>query len=192
MHKRWDIQTNNHRHTKFREIHDFEIESMEEKNMQVLVMYYSKTGNTKKLAEEIVKGVQEVKNVKCVLKPVSEITKNDFLLSNGIIAGSPVYFGTMAAELKDVFDKFVGIRNQMGDKIGAAFATSGDPSGGKETTIISIIQAMLIYGMIITGDPLDATGHYGVSCTGTPDKRTARNAAKLGKRVALLAIKLKS
>lgn len=160
--------------------------------MQVLVMYYSRTGNTKKLAEEIAKGVQEVKDVKCVIKPVSEITKEDFLSSDGIIAGSPVYFGAMAAEIKDVFDKFVGIRKKMENKVGAAFATSGDPSGGKETTMISILQVMLIYGMILVGDPLDATGHYGVACTGTPDKKTALNAAKLGKRVALLVKKLGS
>lgn len=159
--------------------------------MQVLVMYYSRSGNTKKLAQEIAKGVQEVKDVKCVLKPVTEITKDDFLTSDGIIAGSPVYFGTMAAEMKEVFDKFVGIRRHMEDKVGAAFATSADPSGGKETTIFSIIQAMLIYGMIVVGDPLDATGHYGVSCIGAPDKETALNAAKLGKRVALLVKRLK-
>ena len=94
-------------------------------------------------------------------------------------------------QMKEVFDKFVGIRNQMGDKIGAAFATSGDQSGGKETTIFSIIQAMLIYGMIIVGDPLDATGHYGVSCTGAPDQKAVSNALKLGKRVALLVKKLR-
>ena len=160
--------------------------------MQVLVMYYSRTGNTKKLAEEIAKGVQEVESVICVTKPVSEVTEDDFVSSDGIIAGSPVYFGAMAAEMKEVFDKFVGIRGEMGDKIGAAFATSADPSGGKETTIFSIIQAMLIYGMIIVGDPLDATGHYGVACVGAPDANTASNAAKLGKRVALLVKKVKS
>lgn len=159
--------------------------------MQVLVMYHSKTGHTRKLAEEVAKGVREVEGVNCVVKPVSEITKDDFLSSDGIIAGSPVYFGTMAAEMKAIFDTFVGIRNHMGDKIGAAFATSGDPSGGKETTIMSILQALLIYGMIIVGDPLDATGHYGVSCAGAPDKNTAQNAAKLGKRVALLVKKLR-
>jgi NAD(P)H dehydrogenase (quinone) len=164
---------------------------MEEQDMQVLVMYYSRSGNTKKLAEEIAKGVQEVEDVKCMLKPISEVTKDDFVTSDGIIAGSPVYFGTMAAELKEVFDKFVGIRKQMEDKIGAAFATSADPSGGKETTIFSIIQAMLIYGMMVVGDPLDATGHYGVSCIGAPDEETAVNAAKLGRRVALLVKKLK-
>lgn len=159
--------------------------------MQILVIYYSRTGNTKKLAEDIARGVQEIEGVKCVLKPVSEVKKEDFVASDGIIAGSPVYFGTMAAELKEVFDKYVGIRRKMEDKIGAAFATSADPSGGKETTIFSIIQALLIYGMIVVGDPLEATGHYGVSCTGAPDQKTAANAAKLGRRVAILAQKLR-
>lgn len=97
----------------------------------------------------------------------------------------------MAAGLKDIFDKFVGIRSRMENKIGAAFATSGDASGGKETTILSILQAFLIYGMIVTGDPLDATGHYGTSCTGAPDHRSAQNAALLGARVAGLVKKLR-
>lgn len=159
--------------------------------MQVLVMYYSKSGNTKKLAEEITKGVGQVEGVDCLMKSVSEVTKDDFVKCDGIIAGSPVYFGTMAYPMKEIFDKYVGIRGEMEDKIGAAFATSGDQSGGKETTILSIIQAMLIYGMIIAGDPLNATGHYGVSCVGAPDRQTASNAAKLGKRVATLVKKLR-
>ncbi len=158
--------------------------------MQVLVMYYSRTGNTKKLAEAVASGVKEVNDVKCLLKLASEVTKDDFLSSDGIIAGSPVYFGTMAAELKEVFDKYVGIRRRMENKIGAGFATSGDVTGGKETTIFSILQAMLIYGMIIVGDPMDATGHYGVACTGAPDERTLSSAGKLGKRVASLVKKL--
>jgi len=158
--------------------------------MQVLIMYYSKGGNTKRLAEAIAKGVSEVEGISCVIKPVKEVTKEDFLNSYGIIAGSPVYFGTMAAEMKEVFDKFVDIRKKMEGKIGAAFATSGDATGGKETTIFSIIQAMLIYGMIIVGDPMDATGHYGVACTGAPDEKTISNAIKLGKRVANLVKKL--
>ena len=158
--------------------------------MQVLIMYYSRTDNTRKLAEAVRKGVEEVEGVKCLLKPAKEVTREDFISSDGIIAGSPVYFGTMAAELKAVFDEFVGMRKEMEGKIGAAFATSADPSGGKETTIFSIFQAMLIYGMIIVGDPLNATGHYGVSCVGSPDKKTSSNAAKLGKRVAQLVKRL--
>lgn len=158
--------------------------------MQVLVLYYSRTGNTEKLAAEIAKGVEQVDGVNCVFRSVENVTKDDMTDSHGIIAGSPVYFGTMAAELKELFDKYVGIRKKMENKIGAAFATSADPSGGKETTMLSIIQALLIYGMIVVGDPISATGHYGVACTGAPDKKTADNAAKLGKRVAALVKQL--
>ena len=154
---------------------------------QILVLHYSKTGNTKKLAEAIAQGAREVSDVRTVLKTAADVTKDDFLQSAGIIAGSPVYFGSMAAELKDVFDKFIGIRKKMENKVGAAFATSGDETGGKETTIFSILQAMFIYGMIIVGDPMSATGHYGTACTGAPDARALKNGAELGKRVAKLA-----
>ena len=160
--------------------------------MQVLITYYTRTGNTKKLAEHIAEGVKQVAGVHCVVKPAEAVNREDFTQSDAIVAGSPVYFGTMAAELKAIFDEYVDVRGQMEDKIGAAFATSGDASGGKETTILSILQAMLIYGMIIVGDPLEATGHYGVACVGAPSEAAARNAQKLGKRVAALVKRLKS
>jgi NAD(P)H dehydrogenase (quinone) len=159
--------------------------------MQILILYFSKSGNTKKLAEAIAEGVVSVEGVVAVMKNTEEVTKEDFINSQGIIAGSPVYFGLMAAELKKIFDKFVGVRRKMEDKIGAAFATSGDPSGGKETTMMSIFQALLIYGMIIVGDPFSATGHYGVACVGAPDNKTKQNGMKLGHRVAKLAKKVK-
>lgn len=157
--------------------------------MKVLVLYHSRGGNTKALAEAVAQGVRE-EGVEAVLRNTQEVTEEDFLQCQGLIAGSPVYFGTMAAELKAVFDKFVHLRKKMENKVGAAFATSADPSGGKETTIMSIIQALLIYGMVVVGDPMDATGHYGVACTGKPDEKALQNAKKLGKRVAQLVKKL--
>jgi NAD(P)H dehydrogenase (quinone) len=78
----------------------------------------------------------------------------------------------------------------MEDKVGAAFATGGHHTGGKETTIFSIIQCMLIYGMIIVGDPMTASGHYGVACVGAPDERTLEDGFKLGVRVAELCKKV--
>ena len=158
--------------------------------MQILVLYFSKGGNTQKLAEAIAQGVREIGGVTTLLKRTDEVTKEDFLSSEGIIAGSPVYFGTMAAELKEVLDDFVSVRKRMEGKVGAVFATSGDASGGKETTMMSIIQAFLIYGMIIVGDPMSATGHYGVACVGAPDERASKNAKKLGRRVAEVTKKL--
>ncbi len=159
--------------------------------MQVLVLYFSKSGNTKKLAEAIGKGIEEVDGVSAVLKNTDEVTQDDFLACDGIVAGSPVYFGVMAAELKKVFDQFVPVRKKMEGKVGATFATSGDVTGGKETTMMSIIQAMLIYGMVIVGDPMSATGHYGTACVGAPDAKAEENGTKLGERVAEIAKKLR-
>lgn len=158
--------------------------------MQILLMYYSRTERTKQLAEEIARGIDEVDGIDYKLKSAPEVNKEDFLNAQGIIAGSPVYFGTMAAELKDVFDRCISTRKQMENKVGAAFATCNHPSGGKETTIISIIQALLIYGMIVVGDPMEASGHYGVAFSGAMEPRTKDEAKKLGKRVAELVKKL--
>jgi NAD(P)H dehydrogenase (quinone) len=158
--------------------------------MQVLVLYYSRSGNTRKLAEAVCRGVESVEGVRCLLRSTDEVSKTEFVESAGLIAGSPVYFGGMAAELKKIFDDFVGVRKEMENKVGAAFATGGDASGGKETTIISILQAMLIYGMVVVGDPLSATGHYGVACVGSPDAGVRQNAEKLGMRVAELVKRL--
>jgi NAD(P)H dehydrogenase (quinone) len=161
-----------------------------EVHMQILILYFSKGGNTRKLAQAIAEGVDGVEGAKAVLRNTAEVSKDDFVDSAGVIAGSPVYFGVMAAELKKIFDEFVGVRKKMENKVGAAFATSGDATGGKETTMMSIIQVLLIYGMVIAGDPMSATGHYGVGCVGAPDEKARENGMKLGRRVAELALKL--
>lgn len=153
--------------------------------MQVLVLYYSKGGSTRRLAEAVVQGVESA-GAQAVLKSTQDVTKDDFLSSAGIIAGSPVYFGVMAADLKRVFDEFISTRRKMENKIGAAFATGGHHTGGKETTIFSIIQCMMIYGMIIVGDPMSASGHYGAACIGSPNEEAKDDARKLGHRVAEL------
>jgi NAD(P)H dehydrogenase (quinone) len=58
--------------------------------------------------------------------------------------------------------------------------------------MLSIIQAMLIYGMIIVGDPLSATGHYGTACVGAPNGEAQENGRKLGQRIAELVKQLNS
>ncbi|MGB6065850.1 MAG: NAD(P)H-dependent oxidoreductase [Desulfomonilaceae bacterium] len=158
--------------------------------MQVLVLYYSKTGNTRKLAQYVAEGVQSVSGVDVVVKTTQEVTKEDFVNAAGIIAGSPVYFGVMAADLKRVFEEFVGVRKQMENKVAAAFVSSGFWAGGNETALISILQCFLIYGMIAVGDPMSATGHYGAACLAAPDDKAADTARKLGARVAELCKKL--
>ncbi len=157
--------------------------------MKILVLYYSRSGNTRTLAEKIAAGIN-AQGAEAVLKSTAEVAKDDFLDAAGIVAGSPVYFGIMAAELKKVFDDFVGIRKKMEGKVGAAFATSGHHTGGKETTIFSIIQCLMIYGMIIVGDPLSTGGHYGAACKGAPDEGGAQDAVAFGRRIAEVTARL--
>jgi NAD(P)H dehydrogenase (quinone) len=158
--------------------------------MYVLVLCYSKTGHTQKLAQQIADGINSVDGVEAVLRSTENVTKEDFTGAAGVIAGSPVYFGGMAADLKKIFDEFVGVRKQMENKVGAAFATSAFWAGGNETTIMSILQCLLIYGMIIVGDPMSATGHYGAAAVAAPDEKSSDIAQKLGIRVAELCKKL--
>jgi len=158
--------------------------------MQVLVLYHSRSGNTKHLAQAVAEGAGQVEGVDVLVRTPEDITVDEFKESHAVIAGSPVYYGGPAAEIKKVFDDFIKVRKHMEGKVGAAFATSAHHTGGKETTMIAILQAMLIYGMIVLGDPLEVGGHYGVACAGTPDEHTQEAARKLGARVAAVAKKL--
>lgn len=158
--------------------------------MQVLVLYATKTGRTEELAKAIGEGVEQTEGVRALLRRATDATEADFLESDGVIAGSPVYFGTMAAEVKGAFDRLIGTRKEMLGKVGAAFASSNHPSGGKETTLLSILQAMLIYGMIIVGDPFESGGHYGLALSGDPTDEAREDARLLGRRVAETALRL--
>lgn len=160
--------------------------------MRILVLYYSKTGRTRAMAEAIADGVGGVQGAVADLRTPSEVTERDFLESDGVIAGSPVYFGTMAAEMKGVFDRFIGTRKQMLGKIGAAFASGNHHSGGKESTLMSILQALLIYGFLIVGDPQESGGHYGAAMAGDPTEKALEDAKLLGRRVAETAVRLSS
>ncbi len=155
--------------------------------MQVLVLYYSRSGNTRRLAEAVADGAAGVQGTDVRLRTPGEVTIEEFRDSHAVVAGSPVYFGGMAAELKKVFDDFLKVRKHMEGKVGAAFATSAHHTGGKETAMMGILRALLIYGMIVMGDPLNAGGHYGVACAGAPDTDTLEAARKLGSRVAQTA-----
>ena len=101
---------------------------------------------------------------------------NDLLRADGIIIGSPTYYGCMSAKVKDLIDKSVEIHGKLEGKVGAAFTTSGGTATGAETTILSIIKAMLIHGMIVKGNPDDK--HYGLAIEEAPkseeDKKMCR------------------
>jgi NAD(P)H dehydrogenase (quinone) len=155
---------------------------------KLIVVYYSRGGNTKKMAELIAQGIAG-QGAQAVLKDVLEVKAEELLEYDGIIVGSPVYYGSMSAEIKRLFDDSVKFHGKLDGRIGAAFASSANIAGGNETTILDILNAMLIHGMIIQGDPQG--DHYGPVAIGAPDSRSQKECLRLGTRIAALAKKLK-
>ncbi|MBM3248898.1 MAG: flavodoxin family protein [Candidatus Omnitrophica bacterium] len=155
---------------------------------QILVIYYTQTGNTEKMAKAICEGIEKEK-VQFQLKKIQDTKPDDLLKADGILIGSPTYYGSMAFQIKELLDKSVTFHGSLDGKIGGAFASSANIGGGNETTILDILNAMLIHGMIIQGDP--SGDHYGPVAIGSPDARASRQCARFGQRFAKLVKKVK-
>jgi NAD(P)H dehydrogenase (quinone) len=151
---------------------------------KVLIIYYSKTGNTKRMAELVQEGAKRQK-AEAVLKEVSEVNPDELLNYDGIIMGSPTYYGGMAYEMKQLLDESVRHHGKLEGKVGGAFSSAANIGGGNETTILGILQAMLIHGMIVQGTSFG--DHYGPVAIEAPDDRAEKQCIALGERVAKLA-----
>ena len=154
---------------------------------KVLVTYYSSSGNTEKMAEKITQTIRK-EGVETVLKKVEDVKTNELTSYDGIVIGSPTYYGTMAWQVKKLLDESVSLHGSLKGKIGGAFSSAANIGGGNETTITDILNAMLIHGMIVQGEPNG--DHYGPVAIGAPDSRALKCCERLGKNVANLAKKL--
>jgi len=154
---------------------------------KALIMYYSRGGNTRKMAESIAEGIKKEK-VEVDIRDVKDVTADYLLVFDAIIVGSPTYYGSMAAEIKRLFDESVRFHGKLDGKIGAAFTSSRQIGGGNETTILSILKAMLIHGMIVQGNWQG--DHYGPVSIGFPDARVVKECVRAGSRIAQLIRKL--
>ena len=152
-----------------------------------LVIYYSKTGCTKQMAEIISESMNN-SHLPTECKSVSETSVDDLLEADAIVVGSPTYYGQMSAAIMELFELSVSKHGELNGKVGAAFSSSANIGGGNETTIMGIVEAMLIHGMIVQGD---AQGdHYGPVSIGEPDKRVRKQCRRKGQRIAELTARL--
>ncbi len=161
--------------------------------VKVLVTYHSLSGNTERMADAVVEGVKSVPGTVVVLKPVGKVTAEDLFSSDAVIVGSPVYWSNMSGEVKTFFDNWqfkfgVFPEFKMKNKVGAAFATGGQVSSGKEVTMLTILAAMLGNQMIV----VSGGGAFGASATTEGDsqgidKKELADAKALGQRVADVA-----
>jgi NAD(P)H dehydrogenase (quinone) len=154
---------------------------------KALVIYYSSTGNTKKMAESVVEGIKK-ESQDVVIKDVLDVKVEELLQYEAIIIGSPTYYGTMSWQIKKLLDDSVKFHGKLDGKIGGAFASSANIAGGNETTILDILNALLIHGMIIQGDYQG--DHYGPVGIGAPDNRTLKECVRFGQRIAKLMKRL--
>ncbi len=154
---------------------------------KVLIVYFSKTGNTGKMAEYVQQGAREA-GAETELKDINDTSPEDLLNADGIIMGSPTYYGLPSNEIKELIDESVKFHGKLEGKVGGAFSSAANTGGGNETTIMAIIQALLIHGMVVAGT--SKGDHYGPVSIGSPDERVKSQCISLGKRVALLAEKL--
>jgi len=156
---------------------------------KAIVIYYSRTGNTQTMAEIIAKAMNEA-DLQTVCKSVSDVKAEELLDYDAIVVGSPTYYGHMAGPVKQLIDDTVAFHGKLDGKIAAAFTSSANIGGGNETTIIGMLEAMLIAGCVVQGDPRG--DHYGPVSIGKPDERVQRQCVRRGRRIAELTKKLKT
>jgi len=154
---------------------------------KILICYYSRSGNTKKMAYLIQKGVM-AEDVEVDTKDVKEVHVKDLPGYDGIILGSPTYYGGPAAPIKDLLDKSIKYHGKLQDKVGGAFSSSANVGGGNETTVLALLQGLMIHGMVVVGD--SEGDHYGPVSIEKPDRRVEENCVRYGQRVAQLVKKL--
>lgn len=157
---------------------------------KILVVYDSRSGSTEKMAIAVAEGAKQTGKAETMIKKVDDASVKDLQEADGIIIGSPTYYGQMSAKLKALIDESVKIHGKLQGKIGAAFTSSGGTATGAETTLLSILQAMLVHGMIIQGRANDK--HYGAAAVGKPKEKELESCKQLGKLVAILADKMKA
>lgn len=110
-------------------------------------------------------------------------------IADGLLLASPVYFGTVSAQIKAFWDKTRRLRREkkLLNTVGGALSVGAGRFGGQETTIRTLHSMMLIQGMILVGDSHEKSpGHYGTCTAGTAgkDQHALKRAFMLGQRVA--------
>jgi NAD(P)H dehydrogenase (quinone) len=149
--------------------------------MKILIVFYSRYGNTARLAEGIANGVRQVEEAEVVMRKVRETAPSTIIArdrkwqqahdemaqkypeanvadleeADAIIFGSPTRYGNMSAELKLFLDTTgpLWVQGKLIDKVAAVFCTNSTAHSGKESTLLSMMVPLFHHGMIIVGVP---------------------------------------
>ncbi|MDO6461943.1 NAD(P)H:quinone oxidoreductase [Granulosicoccaceae sp. 1_MG-2023] len=156
---------------------------------EILIVYYSRGGNTHRMAQQLARGVESVSGCEAVLRtvpPVSAVcekvepsvppegapyaTPAELRSCDGLILGSPTHFGNMAAPLKHFLDQTSGLwfGGELAGKPAAVFTSTASLHGGQESTLLSMMLPLMHHGMLITGVPYSVPELVNTRSGGTP------------------------
>lgn len=155
----------------------------------VLVLYYSRHGATRKLAELIAQGIDATPGCEARLRTVpavstvTEATESsipaqgapyvelvDLEQCAGLALGSPTRFGNMASAMKYFWDGTSAqwLSGALAGKPGCVFTSTGSLHGGQETTLMSMMTPLFHHGMLMMGLPYTLPELMTTSSGGTP------------------------
>jgi NAD(P)H dehydrogenase (quinone) len=190
---------------------------------EILVLYYSRHGATAELARQVARGVDGMAGCRARLRTVPPLaqsgapatpqegaawaTHDDLRECAGLVLGSPVRFGNMAAPLMAFFDgtSSLWLTGVLAGKPAGAFTSGSTPHGGQETTPLGMLLPLLHHGMLIVGLPFTEPALSDTAGGGTPygasrvvregERRALADgerglAQALGARVASVALRL--
>ncbi len=156
---------------------------------EILVVYYSRSGNVAQLARQVCRGIEAVAGATAKLRSVPPVTAEnerpqravpeegapwaslaDLGACDGLIIGSPTRFGNMAAPLKHFLDQTgsLWVQGALADKPAAAFTSTQSMHGGQESTLLSMLLPLLHHGMVCVGLPYTEGALSTTRSGGTP------------------------
>ena len=155
----------------------------------ILILYYSRTGATEQLAQQIARGVESVAGIQArprTVPPVSATceavdppipsrgypyaTSDDLKDCSGLALGSPTRFGNMAAPMKYFIDttSSLWLSGSLLGKPACVFSSSGSMHGGQESTLLSMMFPLFHHGMLLLGIPYTEPELNSTCSGGTP------------------------
>jgi NAD(P)H dehydrogenase (quinone) len=142
--------------------------------MDLLVLYYSRHGATRQLAQLIARGIESIPGCQARLRtvpPVSTVVEAtapavpdegapyvelaDLQQCAGLALGSPTRFGNMAAPLKYFLDTTSNdwLAGTLVGKPACVFTSTSTQHGGNESTLLTMMLPLLHHGMTVIGLP---------------------------------------
>ncbi|MCL7945252.1 NAD(P)H:quinone oxidoreductase [Marinobacter sp. ATCH36] len=155
----------------------------------ILVLYYSRTGQTAEMATQISRGVSRVAGIDARIRTVPSVSpdteaslprvpdegapyvsKDDLANCAGLAIGSPTRFGNMAAPLKYFLDTTgdLWLNGALAGKPAGAFTSTGSLHGGQESTLLTMMVPLLHHGMVLCGVPYSENALNETASGGTP------------------------